>query len=115
MKFFWQSPSWTSAPTLSRRSFVTGLAATLAAPMIVKSGVLMPVRALILPEKQAFVVRTVASWHEVSKDGINWLKIGRTVGPEGARMAIMAIPARFAGWQYRAVIDRSWTPLKAVA
>jgi hypothetical protein len=51
MKFFWQK-TWTPVAEagLSRRQFVTGPAAVLAAPVVIRSGVLMPVRALVVPE-----------------------------------------------------------------
>ena len=39
---------------ITRRSFFTGLAAALVAQAVVRSGVLMPLRGIVLPIKSAF-------------------------------------------------------------
>lgn len=89
MRFFWQK-SWVPAVEsgLSRRTFVTGLAAALAAPVVVKSGVLMPVRKLIVPEAPA-------GWLEVSWDGEEWLASTQISGPPGT--ALLSLSPHYAG------------------
>ena len=81
MKFFWRSNSWVPAPdpVLSRRLFLGGLAAAITAPMVVRSGVLMPVRSLIVPAAPKLLAPAAAFWIEASPDGQNWVKVSRVV------------------------------------
>jgi hypothetical protein len=41
---------------LSRRGFLTGIVAALAAPAIVKAEILMPIKKIILPDDGGFLV-----------------------------------------------------------
>ena len=53
---------------LSRRSFLGSLAAVIAAPYVVRSGILMPVKKIILPEGPMMIL-------EGSADGVNWFPL----------------------------------------
>lgn len=41
---------------VNRRGFLTGLVSALAAPAIVRSGILMPLRGVMLPESPGFII-----------------------------------------------------------
>lgn len=53
---------------LTRRSFLGGLAAAIAAPYVVRSGILMPVKKIILPESPMMII-------EGSADGVSWFPL----------------------------------------
>lgn len=57
---------------LTRRSFLGGLAAAIAAPYVVRSGILMPVKKILQP--------AVVSRLQGSYDGQNWFDIMRMAG-----------------------------------
>lgn len=115
MWFIWQD-KWVpkEEPGVSRRMFLGGLAAALAAPVVVRSGVLMPVRKLIVPEAPRLLVPTVATWLEASPDGKMWVKVRRMVGLSTSGMS-PRLPPQYAGWQTRFVIDHRHAPLRLAA
>jgi hypothetical protein len=107
MRFSWRSDTWVPAPdpVLSRRLFLGGLAAAIAAPMVVRSGVLMPVRSPIVPATPKLLAPAAAFWIEASPDGENWVKVSRVVShgvPDMSRVG-----NHIGAWR-RVAVERGW-------
>ena len=86
---------------LARRSFLFGAgSAALAAPFVVRSGILMPIKSIIQPPTLSVPIYAGAYWVEGSPDGINWTRIQRIVGPEPSIIG--------RGRYVRVIRDLSW-------
>lgn len=94
---------------LNRRGFLLGLAAGITAPYIVRnSGILMPVKQVILPSRSTIL--------EVSQDGVDWralawhnIKDGKSPDYRGDKPSLIAY-ARANFPHVRASFQTSWTP-----
>lgn len=90
MKFFWKD-LWVPKDDFdsSRRGFLIGATATaLLAPAVVHSGILMPVRKLLLPEPPKVLLKSVATTLEGSFDNKNWFPVARVVAPKDVRLTL---------------------------
>lgn len=102
---------------LSRRgflsAFIAGAVTAAAAPAILRSGVIMPVRSLILPEAPALLLANVVTRTEMSYDGINWITIGRMVSQKGSKPSLPLMkPNMGKDVQLRTIIEREWRPIQ---
>lgn len=62
----------------SRRSFITGLAALVAAPAIVRAGSLMPVKTMIEPRRFYAIGDSITSPLPYYIDGLHFTEVGWT-------------------------------------
>lgn len=111
MKFLWSNPKWVRKPTSSGLSRRNLLGMAVAAPFVVQSGVLMPVKKLILPERQ-LLVPTVRMILEGTENGNDWFPIVQLIGREGSLLdpARYVSMTRYKPTGTRIVIDRTWRP-----
>jgi hypothetical protein len=104
MNFFWQNQEWEpSRPGLSRRGFIGALIiGAMAAPLVVRPGILMPVKRLLLP----YVVLKL----EASYDEKKWFMVTRAVAREGALLRPADFPVRHDAPFSRVIMEREWRP-----
>lgn len=108
MNFWWKDSDWKLKPKgfdVSRRAFLGGTAALLAAPMIAHAGVLMPVKQLFVPN--------VVTRFQHSYDGENWFDHVRVYGrAAGGHDGIhMTAAPKFT----RTIIETEWRPQQLTA
>jgi len=86
---------------IGRRDFLTGLAAAITGPYIARSGILMPVRAIIKPRPYSIT--------EVSMDGENWVALA-FLNIKAGREPHYMLKEQAAAFPYqRVVFARGWT------
>lgn len=107
MRHIWQDHDWRAQPT--RRAFLGGVAA-IAAPYVVKSGILMPVKAILRPtvvSKLQYQDPTTGEWFDVVRyvggapvrRGLSYplnMSNGAPMVPPGASM--------------RTLVEQDWRP-----
>lgn len=98
--------------TASRRAFIGGLAAAIAAPYVVRSGILMPIKQVLLPVRGTTteVLDSDGAWKALAY--IN-LKEGHNPNYRGAYPTIFDY-ARSRFREVRVVFGINWSPRGAV-
>jgi len=109
VKFLWGGEKWHKQNSLSRRNFLIGASAVVAAPLVVRSGILMPVRKLIVPEQRILVPYAVLKL-EASYDQKEWFLVTRAVHPHGSLLSPANFPVKHDSPYSRVVIEREWKP-----